>query len=250
MKRGIVMAICISTGVYAQELVLSTSLEPVHALTIRAGIAGQVVSIPVQEGQHVVRGDTLIVLENQELTLDAKTAAIELKKSQAHLHRARAMRQHGLISTEQMEAVEFESRVTELHHLALKINLERLFIRAPVDGLVSVVSVKTGDWVTEQAEVACIIDPEDLQAYLYVPEDRLREIKQGMPVQAVPVGAGGIAFAGEITRISPVIDPENGTCKVIATFPGAGKQVKPGRMVDVHFGATIAASRDKEMNGQ
>jgi membrane fusion protein (multidrug efflux system) len=248
--RGIVMTLLFSTGAFAQEFVLSTSLEPVHALTIRAGIAGQVVSISVQEGQQVVRGDTLIVLENQELTLDAKTAAIDLKKSQVHLHRARAMRQHGLISVEQMEAVEFENRVTELHHLALQINLDRLFIRAPLNGLVSVVSVKTGDWVTEQAEVACIIDPEDLQAFLFVPEDQLQKIKQGMPVQAVPVGAGGIAFAGEITRISPVIDPENGNCKVLATFPGAGKHVKPGRMVDVHFGATIAASRDKEINGQ
>lgn len=231
--RGIVMALFFSTGACAQELVLSAPLEAVRSLTIRTEIAGQITSIHVQEGQSVAVGDTLIVLENKSLTLDARLAALEYKKSQAELHRARAMHKHGLISAEQLEATEFASRVMELHWLAIQIKMERLNICAPIDGMVSALSIKSGDWLSTQATVTCIIDPEDLQAHLYVPEDRLPDVTLGMPVRAAPVGSGDASFDGKIQKISPVIDADSGTCKVLALFPGAGKRVRPGALIEV-----------------
>ena len=36
-------------------------------------------------------------------------------------------------------------------------------------------------------------------------------------------------------RISPVLDPESGTCAVLAVFPGAGRRTKPGTMARVEL---------------
>ncbi len=44
------------------------------------------------------------------------------------------------------------------------------------------------------------------------------------------------ALPGRVVGISPIIDPENGTCKVTGLFLNAGKYVRPGALVNVTIG--------------
>ena len=98
------------------------------------------------------------------------------------------------------------------------------------------VNVKAGDWILAYTAVARVIDPEDLQVHLFVSEKRLNAIRMNMPLSAVPTAGGKRALPGRIIGISPVIDPENGTCKVTGLFLNAGKHVRPGALVNVTIG--------------
>ena len=245
--RGIMMVLFLSSGAYAQEPVLSAPLEPLRSMAVHAGItAGQVISVRVQEGQQVAVGDTLAMLNNPELVLNAQTVAIDHKKAQAQLHRARAMHERGLISAEQLDAVEFSAKIEDLTWQAVQMKLSFLAIRAPVAGRVTVLSVKPGDWIAARAEVGRIIDPGDFLTQLFVPEDQLRYVKVGMPVLAVPVGLTGAPLPGQVSHISPVIDPESGTCRVTAIYRNAPDYLRPGALVEVRFGATLATQTTKE----
>ena len=66
-----------------------------------------------------------------------------------------------------------------------------------------------------------------------------------MPLSAVPTADGKHALPGRVVGISPVIDPDSGTCKVTGLFLNAGKHVRPGALVDV----TII-KRDARSNGK
>ena len=66
-----------------------------------------------------------------------------------------------------------------------------------------------------------------------------------MPLSAMPTAGEKRALPGRVVGISPIIDPQSGTCKVTGLFLNAGKYVRPGALVDV----TII-TRDARSNGK
>ncbi|MDE2723162.1 MAG: HlyD family efflux transporter periplasmic adaptor subunit, partial [Gemmatimonadota bacterium] len=130
----------------------------------------------------------------------------------------------------------FDAEVAHYNWVAARMELDRTAIIAPQDGMVVEVNVKAGDWILAYTAVARVIDPEDLQVHLFVSEKRLNAIRMNMPLSAVPTAGGKRALPGRVIGISPVIDPENGTCKVTGLFLNAGKHVRPGALVNVTIG--------------
>jgi membrane fusion protein (multidrug efflux system) len=84
-----------------------------------------------------------------------------------------------------------------------------------------------------------------LLAVLHVPERELRVLKKGLPVSVSVDAWPGKMFEGEVTRISPVIDPETGTFRVTAEIVDSGNKLKPGLfgrvqvLYDFHEDATV-----------
>ncbi len=226
----------IATVADARGLVLTAPLEPVRATTVYTGLSGQMRDVRVQLGDVVVAGDTLAVIHSRDLELKEIIARVLMKKARAVESRLSEMYRRGLVSANQFESVRFDTEVAHYRWLAAYLNLEKTAITAPRNGLVVKVDVKVGDWVLSHTAVAQVIDPRDLQAQLFVPEDRLNAIRMNMPLSAMPTAGGKRALRGRIIEISPIIDSQNGTCKVTGLFLDAGKYVRPGALVNVTIG--------------
>ena len=184
----------------------------------------------------MVKGDTLMVLSRRDLRVKEVAARIALKKAQTLQARLEVLHDKKLISDQQLENVRFDAEVAHYNWVAARMELDRTAIIAPQDGMVVEVNVKAGDWVLAYTAVARVIDPVDLQVFMFVPEGRLNAIHKNMPLSAVLTAGGKRALPGRIVGISPVIDPENGTCKVTGLFLNAGKHVRPGALVNVTIG--------------
>ena len=228
--------ILIVTVADARGLVLTAPLEPVRATTVYTRLSGQMRDVRVQLGDVVVAGDTLAVIHSRDLELKEIIARILMKKARAVESRLSEMYRRGLVNANQFESVRFDTEVAHYRWLAAYLNLEKTAITAPRNGLVVKVDVKVGDWVLSHTAVAQVIDPRDLQAQLFVPEDRLNAIRMNMPLSAMPTAGGKRALRGRIIEISPIIDSQNGTCKVTGLFLDAGKYVRPGALVNVTIG--------------
>ena len=226
----------IATVADARGLVLTAPLEPVRATTVYTELSGQMRDVRVQLGDVVVAGDTLAVIHSRDLELKEIIARVLMKKARAIESRLSEMYRRGLVSANQFESVRFDTEVAHYRWLAAYLNLEKTAITAPRNGLVVKVDVKVGDWVLSHTAVAQVIDPRDLQAQLFVPEDRLNAIRMNMPLSAMPTAGGKRALRGRIIEISPIIDSQNGTCKVTGLFLDAGKYVRPGALVNVTIG--------------
>lgn len=80
---------------------------------VRAGVAGRIAERKVEQGQDVIVGQTLLHLENLELSADAETAAATVQKLEAELRNAES---DDLVSAEgfRRELVAERARVAEL----------------------------------------------------------------------------------------------------------------------------------------
>ena len=226
----------VAARVNAHELILRVPLVPARSATVYAGLNARMQQVNFEVGDRVVKGDTLMVLTRRDLRVKETAARIALKKAQNLKARLEMLHDKKLVSDQQLENVRFDAEVAHYNWVAARMELDRTAIIAPQDGMVVEVNVKPGDWVLAYTAVALVIDPEDLQVHLFVSEKRLNAIRMNMPLSAVPTAGGKRALPGRVIGISPVIDPENGTCKVTGLFLNAGKYVRPGALVNVTIG--------------
>lgn len=86
---------------------------------------------------------------------------------------------------------------------ALEAQLDEVTLKAPMKGLVSVVSVSPGELVQPGRPVITIIDPNDLWTDLYVPESRLSGVHVGQAVKIKPLMMKNTLLDGKVATISP-----------------------------------------------
>ena len=220
----------------AQELMLRVPLVPARSATVYAGMNARMQQVNFEVGDRVTQGDTLMVLTRRDLRVKEASARIALKKAQTLKARLEVLHDKKLVSDQQLENVRFDAEVAHYNWVAARMELDRTAIIAPQNGMVVEVNVKVGDWILAYTAVARVIDHMDLQVHLLVPEDMLNAIHKNMPLSAVTTAGEKRVLPGRVIEISPVIDPENGTCKVTGLFLNAGKYVRPGALVNVTIG--------------
>ncbi len=124
--------------------------------------------------------------------------------------------------------------------------LEKLTVRAPVDGVVLTRNVEPGEVVQPGAEAIILIRPESLTITVYVPEDRYGAIRLGQQALVSVDSFPGETFRAEVIYIS---DRAEFTPRNVQTVEGRSSTVyaiklrledpqgrlKPGMPADVTF---------------
>ncbi len=219
--------------------------EPDRQATIGPRVAGRVVSVSVNIGDSVERGDTLIVLES-ELIGRARADMIAARARENVARRALA-RQQGLLegrvtSQRAVEEAEGALEIARADVLAARTQLAaygitgsggtrgsaRVALRSPIGGVVVARSVHIGQWV-DGADVAIqVVDLDELWARATVYERELRLVREGQSIQVEVRAFPGEVFTGTISRIGGALDERTRTMSVIAALPNADHRLRPG----------------------
>jgi len=113
------------------------------------------------------------------------------------------------------------------------LRLRRTEIRSPIDGCISLREVDVGMAVTTATRIFTIVDRTALISNLFLPQEDLSRIRQGMPVTFNCDAFPGREFEGEADLVSPVVDPTNGTVKVrVRIPPDEDGLLRPGMFIN------------------
>ena len=225
---------------------LSGSLEADREATVRAEVAGTILSIHAEEGQQVERGAVLARIDaagvrEQELSARSakRSAEQQLEVARRNAERAEALLQSGALPPREAEnarwnVMQAEAAVADSGaRLALASEqVAKSTVRSPFSGVVSRRGVKAGDTVPPGAALFTIVDPRTMRLEAMVPAERFAQIKVGAPVVFRPSGASDLSFVGSVDRINPVADPMTRQVAVYARLPNAEGRLLPGMFVE------------------
>jgi len=174
-------------------------LKSRHSSAINPQVEGQITNIFVKSGDQVKQGEPLLQIDplKQEATVSSQEAAraaqeANKKYAQISLERAKKLLDAGVISKAEYDnaqttydAADAQLRAMEEQVRTQKVELKYYQVSAPMDGIVGDIPVHVGDRVSVATLLTTVDEPGALEAYIYVPVDRSRELKLGLPVRLV-----------------------------------------------------------------
>ena len=228
-----ILALLWTGAARADDLELVAPLQPAVTAEVVAAMSGRIRCVCVAEGDRVAAGDTLALLDGAALRLTHAAADLNYRKIRDRLDRAEQIAARGLISAQQLETLRCDAEAARIRRQQVRLDLSRTAVLSPMTGLIAECAVREGDPTSPSTRLFRVIKPDDLTADLFIPPDRLDGLTPGQKATASPVRLPDLHLPGHIARISPIIDPDSGTCRVIAIFPGAGTHVRPGTLANI-----------------
>jgi RND family efflux transporter MFP subunit len=183
-------------------------------VNIAADVSGLVSEVTVHDNQFVHRGDVLFkidpehyrfALQHAEAQVQQTKAMLVMKKGQAS---RRAAVDDQVISRESREDTDMIATSAKAEYEAVvsqrdqaKLNLERTIIRSPVDGWVSNLLVRPGDFAQIGAAKLALIDQHSFWVYGYFEENKLALMQIGDPAEIRLLGSSK-SLQGHIESIA------------------------------------------------
>lgn len=195
---------------------------------VLARVAGEVVAILVEEGDSVEQGQTLARLDGERLRLQMQQAKANLEKVTREYQRFVNLHERGLVSAAAYEGLKYDLAALEATYELKRLNYNYTTIRAPIAGIVSARDVKIGTHVNVDDATFKITDTAKLVAYLHIPQTELAKFSAGHKAELRVDAMPEIMFAATIERISPTIDPRNGTFRATAYIDNSDGELAPG----------------------
>lgn len=222
-------------GPVSAFLRFNSTLEVETSVTVYPEAAGLVEKILVEEGDRVKANDPLLELEHDEQEVDLRESEANLVQLNKSFDRTKDLFERGLINRQDFDTSSFELEQAKLRLERARIMVEQATVRAPVDGVITQRFVQPGARVTASTQLFGLMSLDDMIARVFVPGRYLATVATGQEAYLTSEFLPGKRFEGWVKRISPIVDPANGTFKVtVGVHPGAD-QPPPGLFVDVRI---------------
>jgi multidrug resistance efflux pump len=139
---------------------------------------------------------------------DRTNAESMATSARAALLRAQATQEQAIASEHQARAAVAQAQVALA---AAHINLDRAEVRAPVDGYITNLDVRVGDYASAGASRMALIDSHSYWIYGYFEETKLPQVRIGDPVE-IRLMSGGAHLQGTVESIARgITDADNPT---------------------------------------
>jgi RND family efflux transporter MFP subunit len=199
-------------------------LKSRHSAAINPQVEGYITKIFVKSGDKVYAGAPLLQIDplKQEATLNSQEASraaqeANLRYARVSLERAQKLFAAGVISKQEFDNAQtsYDAAVAQLKSQDEQVKQQKVELRyygvtSPMDGVVGDIPVRVGDRVTVATMLTTIDEPGALEAYIYVPAERGKNLKVGLPVRLVD-DAGKAGIETQITFVSPQVETDTQT---------------------------------------
>ena len=237
---------------------------------VASKITGRLVSIFVEEGNRIKKGDVVAQLESDDTAAAKDQASANLRVAEANLEQAKAERADaalnyhrnkellakGYIAKLEYDAAEARNSKAEAGVSAAEasvkaasavlreaeVTLEYALIRAPFDAVVLTKNADVGDIITPlgaaanaKAAVVSIADMNSLQVEADVSESNIGQVAVKQPCEIQLDALPDARFRGEVHMIVPTADRTKATILVKVKFIDNDPRILPEMSAKVAF---------------
>jgi HlyD family secretion protein len=240
-------------------------------IVIGTKILGQIVQEPMEEGQHVKKGDLLARIDDRDYQAMLHQALADRQLAEANLvlkreqaFRQRQLHQAAVTSKDELDQAENALSVAEATlnraDAAIdfaKFNVSQCVIRSPIAGIVLKKYREVGDTINFGGDIQAgggttdivqLADTGDMRAEVDINEGDIAKVQIGSPASVVLDAYPNDSFNASVVKIYPAADRQKGTVEIEARILQPDlKVIKPEMSAKVSFLATTPQKAEQPL---
>jgi multidrug efflux system membrane fusion protein len=224
---------------YLDEIGNTAAYETVQ---IQAQVSGQIVSREFKDGADVKKGDLLFLIDPKPYEAVLAAAQADLALNQATFKRQAELKAKNVTASQDWDTAQANQRRSEAAVAAAQVNLDRCYIRSPIDGRAGLRNVDVGNVVgpSTNTPLLTIMGLDPIYTDFTVAEPDLPLVRRYLnnPNLKVVTDADGDNVEprdGKLYFIDEAVQPGAGTVKLRGVTPNPDRALWPAQFVKVRL---------------
>jgi membrane fusion protein, multidrug efflux system len=189
-------------------------------------------------GDWVQAGQIIGQIDSEPYRLALSQARTARDAAQSACGRARTLHEVGSVSDQTLEQAESQLEAAQAQFESAELAVRNTTIRSPVTGNVVRRHRSAGELVSSQVPVVTISNTQDLVVSAEVPEQYVARFVQRQGIIGVRAALPAIEvddLSARIKFVSPYVQPQTRTFRVVCEITGDTRGVLPGMYVELIF---------------
>ncbi len=148
-------------------------VDAVKYVNLAFRVSGQIINLPVVEGQKVTQGQLIAQIDTREISLNYEAAKAQYETSKAQLERNERLLEKQAVSQQEYEIAKANFQQAKSAFEAQQNNMTDTRLLAPFSGSIAERNVENYQRITQGMPVVKLIDSRDLQIAFTVPDNYL-----------------------------------------------------------------------------
>jgi membrane fusion protein (multidrug efflux system) len=226
------------------------TMTAVGSITAAKGVAvsndapGLVSRIHFESGQMAQAGQVLVELDTSVERAQLASAKARMDLAALTAGRSRALVQSNAIAQSTLDNDEATLKTATTDLAAIQAQIDRKTVKAPFAGRLGIRAVNLGQYLNSGTTVTVLEAIDTVYVDFSLPQQRLGDVKVGMPVHVTIEGVKGLEQDGSIAAVDPEIDSTTRTIKLRASLPNKQEKLRPGMFANV---AVVLPKRDAQV---
>jgi len=224
---------------YLDEIGSTAAYETVQ---IQAQVSGQIVSREFKDGADVKKGDLLFLIDPKPYEAALASAQADLALNQATFKRQAELKAKNVTASQEWDTAQANQRRSEAAVAAAQVNLDRCYIRSPIDGRAGLRNVDIGNVVGpgSTTPLLTIMGMDPIYTDFTVAENDLPLVRRYLtnPNLKVVTDAQDDNVeprSGSLYFIDNAVQPGAGTVKLRGVTPNSDRALWPAQFVRVRL---------------
>lgn len=216
--------------------------------TISAQIPALITSIPVQPGDRIEQGKTLVTLDCEDARLDHRSAVARRELAVKEARRARSLKGENNIAEQNYHRILTEETQARLAEQQNKLQIKRCRVEAPFTGIVTQRLAAKGELASPGTALLKMIDTKAVEVSAHLTPDALKQIQS---METLTFRFGDDALPVHLRTVLPLRSPSSGQQEARLQF--TGKKALPGssgrlvwKLKSPHLMASLLSQRNGE----
>lgn len=218
---------------FVDTLLLRGRTEAKRRVDVRAEVAGLVISEPISKGTLVSRGDVLCEVRDGDRTAELSEATARLKEAEIEFNAADKLVERGFTSEMAASAKSAALEAAKARVLRAEMNVDRLTIRAPFDGVLETNTAELGSLLQNGSVCASLITLDPIKLVAFAPERSVDALEVGADVRGRLIT--GREVEGRITYVARSADRDTRTYLVEAEVPNPKLEIRDGMTAEMRI---------------
>lgn len=182
------------------------TFEPVRQNTIGSETQGKVISLSVEEGDHVRQGQVIARVDDEMLQLQLQNSEVAIEDKKNDDDRYTTLSKDNAVSGVQVEKTKLGLRSAEIQKKQIQKQLRSTNITVPFSGIITKKMIDLGSVIGVGTPIVEVTDISSLKLTVNVPERDILKFKLNQSVEVKADIYGDKVFTGKVTNINVLAD--------------------------------------------